>query len=249
MPTSSFHRTAALLATAALWLSAAPVAAAPSPAARCARAKLTAVTAAAQATVRCHARAIRRGDPVDQTCLTEARSGLATAFQRAEAKGGCASTNDAAALQDDVDLFVNLALLKLAPPGPTPTPGPSPTPTVSPDCANPDHWACCSLVVPGLGSCSSLPWVPGITGGEQLPHRLHPRGRLLPAVALSDGDLRRSGVLLLHGAVPGRYDGLVRGRERKRDPAHLRELDVDRAGSLPVSRLCWVRDSSRYPRR
>jgi hypothetical protein len=154
VPTSSFHCTAAVLSTAALWFSAATVVAAPSPDARCAKAKLTAVTAAAQATARCHARTIRRGDPVDQRCLTQAQNGLATAFQRAEAKGGCVSTNDAAALQDDVDLFVNLALLKLTPPGPTPTPGPSPTPTVSPDCANPDHWACCSLVVPDLGSCS-----------------------------------------------------------------------------------------------
>jgi hypothetical protein len=156
VPTATFHRTVAFLSTAAVVvLTAADAAAAPSPAARCAKAKLAAVAAAAKATLRCKGRAIVRADPVDPACLTTAQESLAKAFERAEAKGGCASTSDAAALQDDVDLFANLAFLKLAPPAPTPTPGPSPTPTVSPDCANPAHWACCSgFDAPGLGSCS-----------------------------------------------------------------------------------------------
>jgi hypothetical protein len=157
------RRLAAVVAATVVLLAGALADAAPSPAARCARAKLAALGKMTAATLRCHGRAIAAGASVDQECLTRARDRLASAFQRAEADGGCAATNDLEALEHDVDLFATIALLKLTPPGPTPTPGPSPTPTISPDCADPGHWACCSgYDAPGLGTCSeSLVGPPG----------------------------------------------------------------------------------------
>jgi hypothetical protein len=132
-----------------------PAASAPSPAERCAKAKLAAAGKAVQATLRCHGSSFVSGDPVKANCLTKARDAMVRTFARLESEGGCARTGDAEAILDHVELFVALALNRLEPPGPTPTPGPSPTPTVAPDCADPQHWACCGGVdVPGIGSCS-----------------------------------------------------------------------------------------------
>jgi hypothetical protein len=83
-----------------------PVVAATTPARRCASAKLKTAGSVAASLLGCHARAVKRGAAVDDACLAKARAKLASAFTRADAKGGCASTNDAGAVTTALDGFV-----------------------------------------------------------------------------------------------------------------------------------------------
>ncbi len=87
------------------------VAAAPATAAtsaqRCATAKLKASATAAPGLLRCHATAASRGSAVDSTCLDKQWAKLASAFLRAERKGGCLTSDDGGAAATRLDRFVD----------------------------------------------------------------------------------------------------------------------------------------------
>jgi hypothetical protein len=74
-----------------------------SPAARCAAAKLRAAAHKLSAKARCHAKARRGGGAVDSACLATAETRFMQAFVRAEARGGCLMSGDAASIEVTVD--------------------------------------------------------------------------------------------------------------------------------------------------
>jgi hypothetical protein len=75
------------------------------PAQLCAGAKLKATGKAAGVRLGCHSKAARQGAVVDGGCLAKADAILTSAFAKAEARGGCASTGDV----DDVDTILDSA--------------------------------------------------------------------------------------------------------------------------------------------
>jgi hypothetical protein len=64
----------------------------------------------AAALLGCHSKAAKSNVPVDQACLDKARSKHTGTFAKAELKGGCDTTGDAATVQGLVAPFVELAL-------------------------------------------------------------------------------------------------------------------------------------------
>jgi len=76
---------------------------------KCEAAKLKAVARKTSAKLSCEAKAVLKGVAVDPTCLSKAETAFAGAFKKAEAKGGCASTGNAAAIESQVDSFVTNA--------------------------------------------------------------------------------------------------------------------------------------------
>jgi hypothetical protein len=91
---------------AALLTVAVDAAAATTPARRCAAAKLKAAGSVASKLLGCHASAVKRGLAVDGECLAKAHDKLTSAFTKAEAKGGCASSGDATTVTGSLDDFV-----------------------------------------------------------------------------------------------------------------------------------------------
>jgi hypothetical protein len=110
----------------------------PNPAQKCSAAKIKAARKKANAQLLCYSKATLKGVAVDQSCLTKAGDALSKAFQKAEAKGGCATSNDAGPIETTVDEFVSAIATALpAEPSPTPTrtstfAGTPPTETPSP---------------------------------------------------------------------------------------------------------------------
>jgi hypothetical protein len=105
------------------------------PAQKCAAAKLNATSKNAAAKLKCYAKAATKASSVDPSCLTAAETKFSNAFAKAEAKGSCVTSGDAAAIETDVDNFVVgvVAQLPWSAPAPTPTATPTqmstPTPT------------------------------------------------------------------------------------------------------------------------
>lgn len=93
----AFARTALLAASLATSLATGPVQAA-EPDAVCSTAKEKAAAALFSDQVTCHAKALKAGEAADPECLAKAQGKFTSAFQSAEAKGGCATTNDAATI-------------------------------------------------------------------------------------------------------------------------------------------------------
>ena len=77
--------------------------AASSPAQRCAGAKTKAAGAKVYAKTKCYQKALATGAVVDPACLAKAEQKFVAAFGKAEAKGGCTVTGDAAAVEVLVD--------------------------------------------------------------------------------------------------------------------------------------------------
>lgn len=88
------------------------------PAVKCAVAKIKAAGKEAEAKLKCHSSAFGRGQPVDARCLTKAGNKLLQAFQRAEARGGCATTGDATGIGAIVDQLVDAVVDRLVPDNP-----------------------------------------------------------------------------------------------------------------------------------
>jgi hypothetical protein len=88
--------------------------AATTPARRCAAAKLKAAGSTAAGLLNCHASAVKRGLAVDGTCLSKAHAKLTGAYTKAEGKGGCASTDDAATVTTSLDDFVDAVAAALS---------------------------------------------------------------------------------------------------------------------------------------
>ncbi len=72
----------------------------------CAAAKLRAAGKKGRCKLRCAAVAARRGAPVAPACLQKCEARFASAFAKAESRGGCTTGGDAAAVEVDVDAFV-----------------------------------------------------------------------------------------------------------------------------------------------
>lgn len=83
-----------------------PASAKPSPAQKCAVAKLKAAAKKLSAKLACHQTALLHGGAPSATCLAHATSAFTLAFARAEAKGGCAVTGDAASVEAEIDAMV-----------------------------------------------------------------------------------------------------------------------------------------------
>jgi hypothetical protein len=105
------------LALSLVALVAAPVAQAETtPAQKCAAAKLRAATHKVNAELRCQKKALNKAVPVDPECLAKAQAKFEAAFAKAEAKGGCKTEGDAAAVQESAELFVDDVVTTLGPP-------------------------------------------------------------------------------------------------------------------------------------
>lgn len=76
------------------------------PATRCAAAKLAATSRKTAAELHCHQKALLHGQPVDASCIAFASARFTAAFERAEKKGGCTVTGDAATVEAEVDAYV-----------------------------------------------------------------------------------------------------------------------------------------------
>ena len=74
----------------------------------CASSKLKATGKKAAAKLKCHAKSIQKEiTPTDPECLAKAEEKFLQAFAKAENKGGCVSEGDAAAVEANVDDFVD----------------------------------------------------------------------------------------------------------------------------------------------
>src|SRR5262245_59513487 len=83
-----------------------PARAGGTPAQKCAQSKLKATGKKAAAQLKCYKKAVADGVGVDSECLDKAGAKFLIAFQKAEAKGGCATVGDAGAVEGEVDTFV-----------------------------------------------------------------------------------------------------------------------------------------------
>ena len=84
----------------------ASVHAAVSPGVKCAAAKQKAAVKKIAAKLKCHQKAATTGDPVDSDCLAAAEEKFNAAVAKANAKGGCARTGDASAIEIAADRCV-----------------------------------------------------------------------------------------------------------------------------------------------
>jgi cysteine-rich repeat protein len=73
---------------------------------KCAGSKLTATGKKCDGKLKCVAKAAGKGVAVDGSCLAKAEARFATAFGKAESKGGCTTIGDAPALEAKVDAHV-----------------------------------------------------------------------------------------------------------------------------------------------
>jgi len=80
---------------------------------KCASAKLKATGKKAGGLLGCHARAAKKVEAIDPTCLEKVEGKLARAFSDAEARGECATTGDAAAIAAKVEASVVDVVLDL----------------------------------------------------------------------------------------------------------------------------------------
>ena len=72
----------------------------------CAAAKLRAAGKKASSKLKCEAKATSKGTAVDPLCLGKAETKFGGKWGKAEAQGGCATTNDQATIEAKVDAFV-----------------------------------------------------------------------------------------------------------------------------------------------
>ena len=87
--------------------------AAPSPAQQCAEAKLKATGQKAKKKLECHANAVKNGVAVNLDCLAKAETEFESAFDEAEAKGGCAPSGDKDDVEATVDAYVEDVVTEL----------------------------------------------------------------------------------------------------------------------------------------
>lgn len=105
--------------------------AARTPGQRCALAKLKAAARRTDAELRCAEKALAAGGTIDAGCMAGSGKAFDAAFRKAEAKGGCAPTADAAIVAALVDGYVNDLTAALPPVPSTSTTTSSVTTTTS----------------------------------------------------------------------------------------------------------------------
>jgi hypothetical protein len=81
---------------------------------RCAASKLKAAAGGSAGLLGCYASAAKRGAGIDATCIGKTHDKLASAFGRAEAKGGCARSDDAGDVTTRLDDFTAAVASALA---------------------------------------------------------------------------------------------------------------------------------------
>ncbi len=101
------------------------------PAEKCAVAKLNAASKKLAAKLRCYQKAVAANGRLHPNCLVVAEATFAAAFARAEAKGGCVTTGDAAAIEMEVDADVGALVSALSPVTITTTPSTASTATTT----------------------------------------------------------------------------------------------------------------------
>ncbi len=76
--------------------------------AKCAVAKIQAASKKAAGKLACYEKALKKGHPVDATCLAKTEEKFTNAFAKAQIKGGayCTMAGDAASVEGLVDSFV-----------------------------------------------------------------------------------------------------------------------------------------------
>src|SRR5690349_17881823 len=82
-------------------------ASASTPAQKCAATKTKAAGKKAAAKAGCQSKAAQKGTAVDASCLMKAETKFSSAFSKAEAKGGCATSGDASTIEAKVDAFID----------------------------------------------------------------------------------------------------------------------------------------------
>lgn len=117
----------------------------PTPAQKCTAAKFKAVGKKYLGKFKCAAKAELRGTPIDPLCLAKVEEKFLAAFAKAEARPGCLTIGDAAAIEADVDACVADAVAAL---GPTTTTTSSTTTTTTPVCTV--EGAPCALCTGGV---------------------------------------------------------------------------------------------------
>jgi len=95
-------------------LRATPAAAKLTPAQKCAAAKLKAAAKKADSKLKCYAKT-KFATTVDESCLQKAEQVFDNAFSRADAAAGCATTSDAADVENAVDALVDALVQALQP--------------------------------------------------------------------------------------------------------------------------------------
>jgi hypothetical protein len=80
--------------------------AAPTPAHLCAAAKMKATGKKLAAKAICHAKAYKQGLAADPACLAKAEAKFVASFAKADANGGCALVDNAAAIEAEVDACI-----------------------------------------------------------------------------------------------------------------------------------------------
>ncbi len=103
----------------------------------CLKGKLNAAGKKASSKLKCSAKAVTKGQAADPTCLTKAETKFDQAFAKLDAKGGCVTTADAAAVEmivdsDCVDAIVPVLPAPTATPTATKTATPAATKTATP---------------------------------------------------------------------------------------------------------------------
>jgi len=92
---------------------------------KCAGSKIKAAGKKASGILGCHSKAATKNTPIDAACTGKVEGKFTSAFGKAEAKGGCNTTGDAAAIEAKVDAFVVDVANELTPPPTTTTTLPS----------------------------------------------------------------------------------------------------------------------------
>jgi cysteine-rich repeat protein len=70
---------------------------------KCGATKMKAAGKKAAGRAGCYAKSLARAEPVDPACLAKADAKFTTAYQKADAKGPCLTTNDAPQIEDMID--------------------------------------------------------------------------------------------------------------------------------------------------
>jgi hypothetical protein len=126
----------------------------PTPGEKCAVAKLKAAFKKMAKKAACNEKAVAANVPVDPACLAKAEQDFAAAFQKAEGKGGCATTADAAAIEGKVNACV-ADVVNALPPVPTTstTSTTTTTTTTLPACG--DSFPACNGTCPPPQNCGT----------------------------------------------------------------------------------------------
>ena len=77
------------------------------PGGKCAATKLKAAAKKTAAKLKCHAKAAATLAEVDEECLQKAEEKFTSAFEKAEAKGGCITNDDAPTVEQKIDQCVS----------------------------------------------------------------------------------------------------------------------------------------------